>query len=174
MSNSTWEGPLPSVGLTGYTLQGGNARSAETSSSRNAGKVCARVLLLYPNNPVDEGPYFGAAPATWNPETDPYIGMAGNALTSSGYMYPASVDTGLVILSGEFGFIYEDIDAGMGWFDNESDSTASDREAGINPHYTFTPNSDRVLGIAAYCSAIAPVSIVADLDYASGSFNNWG
>lgn len=85
---------------------------------------------------------------------------------------PATIS--LPFASGEDGFGYVDQASGKGWFDNESDSTAADREAGTNPHFTFPPGTSLVLAFDAYSAdGITPTSITLDPTYTSGTFAAW-
>lgn len=65
-------------------------------------------------------------------------------LDATGNVYDATfvpVDVGQPFTSGSTVKVFVNFDLGMLWFDNGSNSTAVDREAGTNPHFTFPPNT---------------------------------
>ncbi|MFT3805418.1 hypothetical protein [Arenimonas sp.] len=169
-NNMTANTTLSDGDLTASSASDVAPGEVKTTTSRSSGKRAARFTLNY-----GEGQFVGfgvAAVGALVPGQNNYLA----ALFQDGYFDIAeegSNDIGLTVPTGGDGFIYYDPALGYVWVDNASDSTASDREAGINPHYTVTPFAPLALITNLGSAEGAAVSATLDPTYSSGSFQAW-
>lgn len=156
--------------LTCSSTASGDA-GIRSNTSKNSGVRVAKFLLTYAGDPEDEAAGIGLA--------DPQVSV------NDGYRYMLFTsgkilgigppqELGGPVPSGEHGFVFLDEPAGKVWFDNEDGLYETDREAGTNPHFTFTPgDSFELAGALVADSGTTSITLVDTASFSSGRFGAW-
>lgn len=143
-----------------------------SSASRSAGRRALRFVVNFTGDPTDEETLVGVV----SDAKGGSINQNGYSICADGVLncMGATSATAITFASGEDVFCYLDLYAGKGWFDTAADATASDREAGINPHFSFTAGPMRAGSDLWAVDNTPSASVTIDPAYSSGSFGAWG
>jgi hypothetical protein len=156
--------------LTATTLEDAAIERVRSSAARSTGQRALECVGVFVGD--QQNIQFGVAPASWDTLDTGGIETDGWGLWWDGFL--DVTDLGLATASGDAVRVFVDFDAGEGWFDNDTDSFQADREAGTNPHFTFTPNTALYGAGALIADSPSDASSLAlDPTYSSGRFSAW-
>lgn len=170
---------LSGTNLVASTTNAAAYRGVVSTGSHSTGKHAFRLVLNGSTDVADMNEEVMGAfvTAAFDPDSGAALSQdpAGWFMADDGWSYhdASSGDFGLPQAEGEAMFGYYNAALGYLWFDNESNSTAADREAGTNPHYTLPANTPLFVAAIMYGISSASVSATLDPTYSSGTFAAW-
>lgn len=175
-ANKTTNVELSNGNLTASTVSGDDECTRSNRSIPTTGNTAVKVTLDYGATDAGDQP-IGVGLS----HVEDGIRDFQASLFCDGAAYDVvgeELEANVPITSGDPAYIYikQDIGGGLGggWFDNDSQTTAADREAGTNPHFTFPTGSEFVVGLPCYSpDEVTAISGTLDPTYSSGSFAAW-